>query len=289
MKKVVISILILLPFVLIVVISFAGRIFGEYDYIEVQGVSFLDENGDVTNGNPDYVLVLNVDEPVKLNYQVFPSNASNKGVTFAVIDTTVATVSQDGYITGLTPDATTRVRITTYNNITSEITVQVIDESVQSVSLDQHSLKGFVGGSATLNAYVFPSSAINKEVVWTTSNSQVCTVANGVVRFVGAGQAVITVTTVDGGFFDTCTVTVTSDGLTFTQDSLTVTEPTIDLSDYISGEMTDNAHFVVMSGDATINGTILTIANQGVVRVKLYVGDNPDINFFTMDIIYIRR
>ena len=70
MKKVVISILILLPFVLIVVISFAGRIFGEYDYIEVQGVSFLDENGDVTNGNPDYVLVLNVDEPVKLNYQV---------------------------------------------------------------------------------------------------------------------------------------------------------------------------------------------------------------------------
>ena len=47
MKKVVISILILLPFVLIVVISFAGRIFGEYDYIEVQGVSFLDENGDV--------------------------------------------------------------------------------------------------------------------------------------------------------------------------------------------------------------------------------------------------
>jgi hypothetical protein len=57
---------------------------------------------------------------------------------------------------------------------------------------------------------VTPADATNKAVTWTSSNNAVATVsASGTVTAKTAGSAAITVTTVDGGFTDTCAVTVT--------------------------------------------------------------------------------
>ncbi|MBQ4643255.1 MAG: Ig-like domain-containing protein, partial [Oscillospiraceae bacterium] len=60
-----------------------------------------------------------------------------------------------------------------------------------------------------LNAEVAPGEATNKNVVWTTSDDTVAVVdTNGLVTAVKYGTATITVTTEDGGFTDTCVVTV---------------------------------------------------------------------------------
>lgn len=64
------------------------------------------------------------------------------------------------------------------------------------------------GGTVTLTATVAPSDATNKTVLWSTSDSTVATVANGVVTAVGVGSATITVTTQDGGFTATYALTV---------------------------------------------------------------------------------
>lgn len=64
------------------------------------------------------------------------------------------------------------------------------------------------GGTVTLEATVAPSDATNKTVLWSTSDSTVATVANGVVTAVGVGTATITVTTQDGGFTATYALTV---------------------------------------------------------------------------------
>lgn len=80
------------------------------------------------------------------------------------------------------------------------------------VSLDQINLSLIAGGdTATLEATVEPTDATNQELVWSSSDETVATVsANSaaVVTPVGAGTAVITVTTVDGGHTAECTVTV---------------------------------------------------------------------------------
>ena len=286
MKKVVISLLILLPFVLIVVISFAGKIFGDYSYIEVQGISFLDEHGDVTAGNPDYVLTLDIDEPQKLSYRITPANASNQGVNFTVIDDTICVVTHENdgyYIKGLQVGQT-RVRVSTYNNHTSEINVSVEDRHVRGVTLDRESISGIVGNSFKLNANVYPATATNKDVVWTTTNSNVCTVAaDGTVRFIGAGNATVIVTTVDGGYYATCAVTVTEEGLSFIQSTVTITERTIDLAEYINGELTAEARIAYDADECTLDGTILTLKETtSITRVQLIVGDNIS----TMTIIY---
>ena len=53
-----------------------------------------------------------------------------------------------------------------------------------------------------------PADASNKNVTWSSSNTGIATVSNGVVTGVAAGTATITATTATGGFTDTCTVTV---------------------------------------------------------------------------------
>ena len=66
-----------------------------------------------------------------------------------------------------------------------------------------------VGGSATLSASVLPSDAINKNVIWTSSDDSVLTVdANGKVTAVTSGIATVTVTTEEGNFAAKCTIIV---------------------------------------------------------------------------------
>lgn len=79
---------------------------------------------------------------------------------------------------------------------------------VAGVELDKEQIAVSVGGTGTLKASVEPSDAANKNVIWTSDKPEVALVDNGVVRGVSQGSAVITVTTEDGGFQDTCTVQV---------------------------------------------------------------------------------
>ena len=89
------------------------------------------------------------------------------------------------------------------------VTYTASNVPVTGVSLDKSTDSVEVGSTTTLTETVAPSNATNKTVSWSTSNSAVATVSNGVVTGVSAGTAVITVTTQDGGYTDTCTVTVT--------------------------------------------------------------------------------
>ena len=67
------------------------------------------------------------------------------------------------------------------------------------------------GESFHLGARVTPSNATNARVSWSSDNTSVASVGqdNGLVTALSSGNATITVTTVDGGFTDTCPVTVT--------------------------------------------------------------------------------
>ncbi len=82
-------------------------------------------------------------------------------------------------------------------------------EPVTGVTLDRSELTLVKGKSETLKATVEPSDASNRKVTWISSDPSIATVsAKGIVKAVGEGSAIITVTTVDGGFTAECEVTV---------------------------------------------------------------------------------
>lgn len=76
------------------------------------------------------------------------------------------------------------------------------------IQLNFHSISVPDGDTVTLVASVYP---LGSAVTWTSANSEVATVAGGVVTGQGAGNTIITAAiTVDGvTFTDTCTVVVT--------------------------------------------------------------------------------
>ncbi len=79
---------------------------------------------------------------------------------------------------------------------------------VSGVSLNRKSLYLAVGRSSVLTATVRPSAALNKSVVWSSSDETVATVSGGKVTALKIGTAVITATTAEGGFTASCKVTV---------------------------------------------------------------------------------
>lgn len=91
-----------------------------------------------------------------------------------------------------------------------EVTYSASTVSVTGVSLNKNSTSIEEGSTEQLTETVTPSNATDKSVTWSTSNSSVATVSNGLVTAVSTGSARITVTTTDGGYTAYCDVTVTA-------------------------------------------------------------------------------
>ena len=81
---------------------------------------------------------------------------------------------------------------------------------VAQITLKPTSISVEEGKSATISANIRPTDAANKSVKWTSSNTAVATVSNGVVKGVKPGSAQITCAALDGsGVSATAGVTVT--------------------------------------------------------------------------------
>lgn len=148
--------------------------------------------------------------PRTLVYQVFPSEATNKKVSFSVGDPTIASVSESGEVTGLAVGVTT-VTVTTEDGgkfAVGEITVVEEEIKVTGVQLDQTELTLGFGDQATLNATISPENASYTDVTWTSSDPAVATVENGVVTAVSIGTATIRATSHETDVYAECAVSV---------------------------------------------------------------------------------
>ena len=91
-----------------------------------------------------------------------------------------------------------------------EYSANVDPVQAMGVTLDKTSASVKLGKTITLTATVTPADAANQNVTWSSSDTSVATVNNGVVTGVATGNAKITVTTEDGSHTASCAVTVTT-------------------------------------------------------------------------------
>lgn len=77
----------------------------------------------------------------------------------------------------------------------------------KSITLSKTSCTITEGGTVSLTATVLPADAVDKSVVWASSNTSVAAVSNGAVKAISKGTATITATTANG-LSASCTVTV---------------------------------------------------------------------------------
>lgn len=154
---------------------------------------------------------LKVGKTAQLSLNFTPAKTNKKIISYSSSDTSIASVSNKGLITGVKAGNTTitiRAQKEDETFITKTIDLTVENIAVSSVNLDKTNIEVGLARTGKLNATVLPTDATIKDVSWSSSNTNVATVSNGLITPVAVGNAVITVTTLDGGKTASCNVTV---------------------------------------------------------------------------------
>ena len=209
---------------------------------------------------------VSVNSTITLGVEYNPAGTNVKNVSWRSSDTTVATVS-NGVVTGVKAGtATIYAKAQTKTGYTTEVskTITVSNVAVTGVSLDKSSGTINVDGSVTLTPTISPSNATNKNVTWSTSNSSVATVTNGVVTGVSAGTATITVTTVDGSHTATYAVTVVTSGGGSGGSGSTEWNLVTDGSTLVAGDVIVIANYSVGAVAGSISSQILSSVTSDV-------------------------
>ncbi|MDO5519055.1 MAG: glycosyl hydrolase [bacterium] len=189
----------------------------------------------------------------KGNYKVSGTVTFDDIKTVKISDTDLKKVDSNGQIITAAP----------LKDLTAADDTDKTDKTVAvtKVSLNKTSVKLDKGKTVKLTASILPTNATNKNVTWSTSNSKVATVKNGVVTAVAPGTATITVTTKDGNKKATCKVTVNAvkvKKLTLSQSKLTL----------ISGKTKTLKVTKVTPNDATVKSVTWKTSNSKVAKVS---------------------
>lgn len=150
-------------------------------------------------------------ETTQLSVTMTPSNATYKTATWSSSDEAIATVDENGVVTGIAAGQA-QVTATTIDgtNLSATSVVTVLPRKATDITISPDSVIIDISGSVHLTATITPEDVESNVLLWESSDEDVAIVTSkGMVYGVGAGQALITATTTDGSnLSDTCHVTV---------------------------------------------------------------------------------
>ena len=233
-------------------------------------------------------LSLNVSQTAQLIATIYPNDAANKTVIWNSSNDAVATVSNNGLVTGVSAGTAAITATTTDGtNLSASCAVTVTIIPATSVSLNKTSITLDVDDTYTLVASVLPSNASYKTVSWASSNPEIATVSSdGIVTPVAPGNAVITATTIDGtNLSASCQVTIVKriKGIALNESNLTLTLPetaqliaTITPSDATTPTLTWTSS---KSSVATVDSNgFITSVGVGTTTIKATTTDGSNLS-----------
>ncbi len=222
-------------------------------------------NNPVTSVDLDYTdITLKMGEEFRLTALVLPEDASDKTVLWSSSDTNVATVNENGMVTAVNSGSATILCKSADSGDTSMCNVTVY-QPVTGVTISNESMTVRKGQEFWLNATCQPENAMNKLIIWSSSDTSIATVdKNGKVTAVEPGDCVITATSQDSGVTARCSLTVTQPitGISLNTNAKTILAgekfviiPTIEPLD------ADNKNVTYTSSDTSV----ATVDSDGIV------------------------
>ena len=149
-----------------------------------------------------------VGDKVKLDGTVIPENANNKNFTLKSLNEDVATIDEQGNVIAKAYGKA-RIMATSEDGEFTDICEFDVFEHVTGVNINSSNLNLKIGENKTLEAIIKPEGKTDGQIKWSSSDIDVAEVDDsGTVKAKAKGTAIITVTTVDGGYTASCEVKV---------------------------------------------------------------------------------
>lgn len=157
---------------------------GEVPIVEVTDITLSETEKALTEG-----------ETLTLTATVSPADATNPAIEWSSSDVAVATVDENGVVTAVSEGEAT-ITATSVADPTKTASCKVVVKkpfiAVDGITLSETTAKLEIGSTITLTATVSPDNATESAVTWSSDNTAVATVEDGVVTAVSVGEAVIT-------------------------------------------------------------------------------------------------
>ncbi len=224
--------------------------FSIYDKRVVTGVSLDKTSIEKTEGST-----------YQLTATVEPSTATNQNVTWSSSNTSVAEVSTSGLVSMKKAGSATITVTTLEGAKTATCSVSVIVDvtKVTGVTLNETSMQLIQGATQQLTPTIQPATAVNQAVSWSSTNSSVASVSNGLITAHLPGSTTITAKTSDGGFEATCQVYVYKIAVV----SIDITNPPTQMNNGTSV----NLNYSILPADATNKNVSWSSSNTSVATV----------------------
>lgn len=206
--------------------------------------------------------------PTKLKVNVTPSEADNQKLKWTSLTPNIATVSEDGTLTGLKMGtAQVKAETTDGSNFSKTFDVQVLALSVSSITLptDFSIIKT---DNQKMEYTVLPKASDNQNLKWSSNKPSIASVDEntGVITAHKVGYASITATATDGsGVFASTTIQVTPlkvSAISIPEKLNVLWSTTETLVAMATPELADNKKLSWSSGD----NNIATVTQTGVVK-----------------------
>ena len=197
--------------------------------------------------------------PTQLEVKVSPAEADNKKLKWTSLTPDIATVTEDGMLTGLKMGtAQIKAEALDGSNISKTFNVEVTGLSVSSISLPTTPVSVVKTKTGKIKVVVEPLESDNQKLTWTSSRTDIATVDNeGVVTGKKVGTTRITASTTDGtnlkASVDVNIEPLKVETMTFAESSVSIVkteDKTITLT--LNSEEVDNKSMVWTSSDESV-------------------------------------
>ena len=154
-------------------------------------------------------ITMDINQTAVLYATVAPTTATNKAIVWTSSNPSIVEVSQNGKLTSKAEGSVYVTAKTVDGELVTGCSVLVKRLPVTGITLDKTSSSIEVGNSIILKASIAPANTTNKSVSFESTNSNIASVdSTGKVIGKAVGVVIITATTNDGYFKDTCIITV---------------------------------------------------------------------------------
>jgi uncharacterized protein YjdB len=154
-----------------------------------------------------------------------PVGAINTGILWDSLNQGVATVNSTGLVTAVSVGSTYITAISAGDSTKRTAVLVNVTAPVMQITLNKQSLNLIVSQTEVLTMTITPTTVVNKNVEWSSSDSSIASVnSTGTVTGVGNGTAIISVRSHQGNLVATCIVTITTpvQTLTISRNKLTL-------------------------------------------------------------------